>query len=61
MLYKNGYSHEKARIEAGNKLCLGIAEERYTKADMLNSIKPGDTTVKIIEGDIKRPAVALMI
>lgn len=61
MLYKNGYSHEKARIEAGNKLCLGTAEEVYTKEDMLNSIKAGDTTIKIREGDIKRPAVALMI
>ena len=61
MLYKDGYSHEKARIEAADRLCLGTVEERYTRADMLNSIKAGDTTLKIVEGDMKRPSVALMI
>ena len=29
--------------------------------NMLNSIKAGDTTIKIREGDIKRPSVTLMI
>ena len=61
MLYKDGYSHEKARIEAADRLCLGTVEERYTRADMLNSIKAGDTTLKIVEGDMKRPSVTLMI
>lgn len=61
MLYKNGYSHEKACREAADRLCLGTAEEVYTKEDMLNSIKAGDTTIRIREGDIKRPSVTLMI
>lgn len=61
MLYKKGYSHENACREAANRLCLGTAEVEYTKEDMLNSIKAGDTTLKIVEGDTKIPSVALMI
>lgn len=61
LLYKSGYTREEAIKSAKQFLCLRTTEERYTKADMLNSIKAGDTTLKIVEGDTKIPSMILMV